>query len=124
MRKQYLDVLEQGRITVGAMRSRHGDPFGAFNIRSEFDLLMQIIASDGIDPASNGWEHVSVSGKRRSPNWPEMCFVKDLFWYPDEAVVQFHPARKEYVNYHPHCLHLWKPPYPIIMPPSILVGPK
>ena len=55
----------------------------------------------------------------------EMCFVKDLFWDDEETVVQFHPPRSEYVNYHPYCLHLWKQvATKVDLPPSIFVGPK
>ena len=65
-----------------------------------------------------GWEHVSVSllakSKEphlieRTPKWDEMQFVKDLFWKDDECVIQFHPAKKDYVNNHPYVLHLWRP---------------
>ncbi len=39
--------------------------------------------------------------------------------------MQFHPKRSEYVNYHPGCLHLWRPTdVRIVLPPSIFVGPK
>lgn len=32
---------------------------------------------------------------------------------------------KDYVNYHPYCLHIWKPQRAILpMPPSCFVGPK
>lgn len=57
-----------------------------------------------------GWEHVSVSipSERRCPTWEEMCYIKDMFFDKDEVVVQFHPAEKDYVNNHPHCLHLWR----------------
>lgn len=89
-----------------------------------------------------GWEHVSVSivtfmdkhkKKKllapamvdRCPTWEEMCFIKATFWNEDEAVVQFHPPESDYVNLHPHCLHLWKPTeFTLALPPSILVGPK
>ncbi len=37
-----------------------------------------------------------------------MCFVKNLFWRDDEAVMQIHPKKSEYVNNHPFCLHLWR----------------
>lgn len=73
------------------------------------------------------WQHVSVSveGDKRPPRWSVMCRVKDLFWEPEDWVVQFHPAQSEYVNFHPACLHLWRPllakmPTPL----SIMVGPK
>ncbi|MGN1303754.1 MAG: hypothetical protein ACI4YB_01835 [Oscillospiraceae bacterium] len=55
-----------------------------------------------------GWEHVSVSFPNRTPTWDEMCRVKDIFWNDDECVVQYHPPKSEYVNFHPYCLHLWR----------------
>lgn len=54
------------------------------------------------------WEHVSVSA-RSIPSWEEMCWVKNLFWEPNECVVQFHPSETMYVNIHSDVLHLWKP---------------
>lgn len=73
----------------------------------------RVIASNG-----GGWDHVSVSRPNRCPMWEEMCAIKDMFFYPEERVVQYHPPHSEYVNLHPYCLHLWKPndgaelPYP------------
>jgi hypothetical protein len=79
-----------------------------------------IIFSNG-----GGWDHVSISFKHRCPTWEEMCRVKDMFFSEDETVVQYHPAREDYVNNHPYCLHLWKPQRdPIPMPPAIMVGVK
>lgn len=47
-----------------------------------------------------GWEHVSVSFASRCPTWDEMCEVKDIFWTPEECVVQYHPpAKTGDVNY-------------------------
>jgi len=76
-----------------------------------------------------GWQHVSVTVEfdKRTPRWEVMCFVRDLFWDDGDWVIQFHPPKKEYVNFHPCCLHLWgyigdgefKQP----TPDSILVGP-
>ncbi len=63
-----------------------------------------VVFSDG-----EGWEHVSVSLPTRCPNWPEMCFIKDMFWDAEDCVVQFHPPKSDYVNNHPYCLHLWRP---------------
>jgi hypothetical protein len=72
-----------------------------------------------------GWEHVSVSTRRRAPNWQEMCFIKALFWDEEEVVVQFHPKKSEYVNFAKTCLHLWRPLNAHIpTPPSIMVGPR
>jgi hypothetical protein len=79
-----------------------------------------IICSDG-----EGWEHVSVSNHRYTPSWDDMCAVKDLFFSPEEVVMQLHPKRSEYVNNHPHCLHLWKPMgVEIPTPPNWMVGVK
>lgn len=81
---------------------------------------LKVIASFGY-----GWEHVSVSLSNRCPNWTEMRFVKDCFWNEEEAVMQLHPPKSEYVNMHPYCLHLWRPiNLDIPVPPSILVGFK
>jgi hypothetical protein len=81
---------------------------------------IRVIASDG-----GGWEHVSVSFEHRTPTWEEMCHVKDTFWDPEDCVVQFHPPQSEYVNFHPFCLHLWRPTgYEIVTPPMYMVGPQ
>jgi hypothetical protein len=83
------------------------------------------IASDG-----GGWEHVSVHAIKRqrscTPTWEEMCRVKDAFWDGEDVVMQLHPRRSQYVNCHPHTLHLWRPTTGIAIPepPAILVGPR
>ena len=72
-----------------------------------------------------GWEHVSVAPYKRShtPTWDEMCRLKDMFFHDDEVVVQFHPAKSDYVNNVPNCLHLWRPLNEVMpTPPSIMVG--
>ena len=56
-----------------------------------------------------GWEHVSISlSANRLPSWNEMCYIKNLFWYEEEEVVQIHPKKSKYVNII-ECLHLWRP---------------
>lgn len=96
---------------------------GAFELMGPCGSLLRIISSEGDDTIP--WEHVSVSCEGRTPNWREMCFVKDLFWGEEECVVQYHPPKSDYVNHHPHCLHLWKPiGIDLPRPPSIAVGPK
>lgn len=73
------------------------------------DYHFQVIIGDGM-----GWDHVStrlVQGKKfveRCPTWAEMCFIKDYFFDESETVVQFHPAKSEYVNTHKYVLHLWR----------------
>jgi hypothetical protein len=85
----------------------------------------QCIVSDG-----ELWEHVSVTvvsytGQTRTPTWDEMCAVKDLFWGQEEAVIQYHPPKSEYVNCHPNVLHLWRPlEAELRLPPARVVGPR
>lgn len=82
-----------------------GHDGGAFRFSSPIDKApLMVIASFGM-----GWDHVSISRKNRCPNWPEMCFIKDIFFEDDEVVIQYHPKKTEYVNDHNNCLHLWKP---------------
>lgn len=72
-----------------------------------------------------GFEHCSVSMPTRCPSWEQMCAIKDVFWNDDEVCMQLHPAKKDYVNNHPYCLHIWKPiNEKIPLPPTILVGLK
>lgn len=129
MRSPLPAALERCRVLNGPMASSRDDgAYGVFILFRERGLKteLRIVASGG-DPAdtmSEGWEHVSVSTAVRCPTWDEMCTVKDLFWSEEEAVVQFHPPRSEYVNNHKFCLHLWKPPHAVILPPSIFVGVK
>jgi hypothetical protein len=91
---------------------------------------LRVIASDGLavpeeHQALAGWEHVSVSLPNRCPTWPEMAYIKGLFWDAADCVVQFHPPESEYVNNHPYCLHLWRPVgHDIPTPPALLVGLK
>lgn len=92
---------------------------GVFSIPFK-SYTFTVICSDG-----GGWDHVSVSLPGRCPNWPEMCFIKDLFFDLDETVIQFHPKVSEYVNNHPFCLHLWRDQAEEHwLPPSEMVGIK
>ncbi|MBB6053326.1 DUF7694 domain-containing protein [Armatimonas rosea] len=80
------------------------------------------IASDGL-----GWEHVSVSvkGSSQTPAWADMNFVKDQFWGEEDAVMQLHPPKGDWINNHASCLHLWRPYFlEIPLPPSAMVGVK
>ena len=110
------------RIRTGSLASddTYGNN-GAFKIPLSNRSFAYVIASD-----EQGWEHVSVhilsEGKPRTPTWYEMCKIKDMFWDAEDTVVQFHPSKSEYVNIHPHTLHLWKPTgIQIQLPEKILV---
>jgi hypothetical protein len=68
--------------------------------------LWKVMISDGL-----GWRHLSVSNaqKKLVPSWYTMCRLKDSFFGDQEWVCQFHPAKDDYINDHPGCLHLWQP---------------
>jgi hypothetical protein len=115
----HLDPL---RVIDGTYKTRPGDRFGAFVVPVNSQMKLVIIATAAeshpdTPPETWWWEHASVhmeerqkngQWRERTPNWKLMCLVKDLFWDEDEMVVQFHPARKDYVNNHSTTLHLWR----------------
>lgn len=78
---------------------------GAFQMPSKIDgqPLMIVASSDA------GWEHVSVSRASRCPNWPEMDYVKRMFFKDDEVAMQLHVKVADHINCHPYTLHLWRP---------------
>jgi hypothetical protein len=95
---------------------------GAFVVPGPERHRLFVIASDEED-----WEHVSISlhNKARLPVWTEMCYVKDLFWDEEEVVIQYHPAKTDYVNFQSSTLHLWKPiGIELPRPRHTMVGPK
>ena len=103
---------------------------GAFSIPIRQGIVACCIVSDGSGLEGTNlepWEHVSVHiedrhlGKSRVPTWDEMCKIKDYFWNDDEVVVQYHPAKENYVNLHPHVLHLWRRTAGFPTPPKIFV---
>lgn len=117
--------LEPYRWRTGPWGSKPRDDYGAFQIMGPCGVELKIIASPGNANESIPWEHVSVSTRKRCPNWQEMCFVKFLFWDREEAVMQLHPPESQYVNNHRFCLHLWRPTHcEIPLPPAIAVGYK
>lgn len=130
-------VVEAARVTEHpylATDSTAGNN-GAFDMEScEPGWRLALICSDGTEPECPpegvGWEHVSVHSYRkdgkqqRTPTWREMAFVKTLMWDDEDVVVQFHPRKSEYVNLHPHVLHLWRSRLQTFPTPDpILVGP-
>lgn len=103
MRSKVPKALEAARVKNGPLVSDSMNGFnGMFQIKRGRHLLT-IISSNQL-----GWDHVSISLPNRTPSWSEMCFVKELFFDDDETVVQFHPKKSDYVNFHPFTLHLWK----------------
>ena len=113
--------LEEYSVIKGVLASSQDNGMnGAFVLPLPTGHFCSVVVSNEGD-----WEHVSVSLPHRTPTWKEMCFIKDAFWYPDEAVMQLHPPKEDHINNHEYCLHLWRPlKADIPLPPSIYVGLK
>lgn len=118
--------LDKYRTQEPPYLSEPGATYGAFVIPINGTHL-RVIATDGDESgdATGQWEHVSthaydpVFKTVRTPKWEEMCAVKELFWEDNEVVLQYHPAKSDYVNIHHHVLHLWRPKQQQIPTPPI-----
>lgn len=109
------EIMDNPAVTV--RQSGIDGGMGWVKINRSFADSPAVIWSNG-----GGWDHVSVSFPNRVPTWDEMCRIKDIFFREDECCVEYHPAKKNYVNIHPYCLHIWKPQEAEIpIPPIIYV---
>ena len=78
--------------------------------------LTVIISSGG------GWEHASVSRRSRCPSYEDLDYVKRMVWDSCDCVMQLHVPATDHVNWHPYCLHLWRPlEAEIPRPPQVFV---
>lgn len=100
---------------------------GCFKIPSPVDQreLRCLVSAGSLDRTAPPWDHVSVSREDRCPTWEEMDYLARLFFRPNEVAMQLHVPATEHVNYHPYCLHIWRPTglKKIPAPPSWMVGP-
>ena len=111
------EIKKNGYLTI---KKEGADGFGGTFYDKESRCKLNFIMSWGAD-----FEHCSVSLPTRCPSWEQMCAMKELFWKDDEVCMQLHPAKDQYVNNHPYCLHIWRPiDKEIPTPPSIMVGFK
>lgn len=104
-----LNLLNSYRRTDAAVIKHFGSigdgSCGVFSIPSKIDkALLLCVASEGM-----GWDHVSVTRRNRTANWPEMCQIVDLFWESTDTVMQLHLPALERADDNLHCLHLWRP---------------
>lgn len=129
--------IERYRTRGGPYRSDPGELGGQFVFPYAPKVFLMALAASGAHPEAMGWDHVSVTvwilrgaarkpeRAGRCPTWEEMCWIKDKFFDAEEPAFQLHPPRSQYVNHHPHCLHIWrKAGAEVETPPAILVGPK
>ena len=87
---------------------RNLEAFPLYPDASRFTIgPFQVIGST--DHASDGcWRHVSVSREDRYPNWDEIVNIRYQFFNEDVEVVMYLPPKREYINLHPNCFHLWQ----------------
>lgn len=123
MTMRNLHELDQYRLTderiIASFGSAGDETCGAFQVPSPVTgEPLQIVASAGL-----GWDHVSVSKRRRTPTWGEMEYIKRMFFREDEMAMQLHVPISEHINIHPNCLHLWAPNNgrQIPLPPAMAV---
>jgi hypothetical protein len=117
MKKHPPRKIEKYRIRKGQYASdvTYGNN-GMFEMPTSKGVLLVMVSDQLL------WDHASVSLKDRIPTWKEMCYIKDLFWEPEETVVQYHPAESVYICQHPFVLHLWRPQkVHVPMPPTNFV---
>ena len=121
------DLMNKYRAKEGQWSSKDNDTHGLFfiPIAPHKPQKLKVISSgfkEQPDIAQN-WYHVSVSLPNRTPIWAEMAMIKDIFYGENVTVLEFHPKKSEYVNFHPFCLHLWlNLEKEIELPPKILTG--
>ena len=68
---------------------------------------LRVICSVAREADGKRWLHVSLSRAHKVPFWADVRRVKDLFIGPDRKAIQVLPRAAEYVNIHPHTLHLF-----------------
>lgn len=117
MKSKPSKAIERFRIIKGVLASnRSYGNNGAFRVKYKGRIYKVIISDEG------GWDHVSVSLQNRIPTWREMCVIKDIFFEDIEVVVQYHPAKENYINDHEYVLHMWRcQDKPMPIPPLMFV---
>lgn len=57
-----------------------------------------------------GWlKHISISCEFRYPTWEEILQAKEHF-FGDIDCMMIIPKKKDYVNIHRNCFHIWQTP--------------
>lgn len=70
---------------------------------------VRILITHEEDHGSDGrWRHVSTSCEDRLPTYAELGAVRELYFDPEQTVLQIMPPASAWVNEHAYCLHLWQ----------------
>jgi hypothetical protein len=91
------DILEPG-TTSHLLHCEDGDA----------SVLVSRHPSDDPLPRIRGKWHLSIAHPKRNPTWDDIVRVRYAL-VPDECwMAQILPPRKEYLNLHQHCFHLYE----------------
>ncbi len=80
---------------------------GCGNVLFNRSIGISVIISAERHDDGRRWLHVSLARRSRLPTWDDVRLIKDLFVGRGRKAIQILPPENEYVNVHPHCLHLW-----------------
>jgi hypothetical protein len=105
-----LRQFDRWRIVAGPDSAMRNDPATA-EWSGAFQFKLDPAGQGFIVTASNGegWDHVAVSCKDRTPTWEEMDRIARIFFKEGEVAMQLHLPRSDHINCHPYCLHMWRP---------------
>ena len=104
-----IDCVRSGVLTLPTGWSLDGRPpmVSFWHVSGLVVIASEEVYPSGPDGGEDTWLHVSASRRAVDPSWQDMCRVKTVFVGADREAIQLHPPKDEYVNLHPHCLHLW-----------------
>lgn len=68
---------------------------------------LSVIMSTETAQDGNRWLHVSLARPNKYPPYEEMVKIKEIFIGSDKKAIQVFPPKKNHVNIHKYCFHLW-----------------
>ena len=66
-----------------------------------------MIASIAKEADGRDWLHLSMSHRKRVPNYDELVYLKKHWAGENRKAIMVLPASEEHVNIHPNVLHLF-----------------
>lgn len=68
---------------------------------------LRVIVSDGVEVDGRLWRHISLSYEDKIPVYSDIIEVKNSFASAHRYAVMIFPKKRDHVNCHPFCLHLF-----------------
>ena len=92
-------IREAGFVPVDAP---HPSMFAYVNGDRGISLIVTSEMHDG-----KRWIHLSIAGMTGTPMWNDLIGARDAVLGSDKKAIQILPPKKEHVNLHPTCFHLF-----------------